>query len=55
MKKKLTTSEIEARFSEINALTPEVSAQGDLDTIARANVENPEDTVTLAEYKALKR
>ena len=52
MKKKLTTSEIEARFAEINALEPEVPTQDDLDAIARANAESPEDTVTLEEYKA---
>ena len=52
MKKKLTTSEIEARFAEINALEPETPTQDDLDAIARANAENPEDTVTLEEYKA---
>lgn len=52
MKKKLTTSEIEARFSEINALEPETPTQDDLDAIARANAESPGDTVTLEEYKA---
>ena len=52
MKKNLTTSEIEARFAEINALEPETPTQDDLDAIARANAENPEDTVTLEEYKA---
>lgn len=52
MKKKLTTSEIEARFSEIYSLEPETPTQDDLDAIARANAESPEDTVTLEEYKA---
>ena len=52
MKKKLTTSEIEARFAEINALEPETPTQDDLDAIARASAERPEDTVTLEEYKA---
>ena len=52
MKKKLTTSEIEARFAEINALEPETPTQDDLDAIARASAESPEDTVTLEEYKA---
>ena len=52
MKKKLTTSEIEARFAEINALEPEVPTQDDLDAIARASAESPEDAVTLEEYKA---
>ena len=52
MKKNITTSEIEARFAEINALEPETPTQDDLDAIARANAESPEDTVTLEEYKA---
>ena len=52
MKNKLTTSEIEARFAEINALEPETPTQDDLDAIARANAESPGDTVTLEEYKA---
>ena len=51
MKKNLTTSEIEARFAEINALEPETPSQDDLDAIARANAEAPEDTITLEEYK----
>ena len=52
MNKKLTTSEIESRFAEINALEPETPTQDDLDAIARASAERPEDTVTLEEYKA---
>ena len=52
MKKNITTSEIEARFAEINALEPETPTQDDLDAIARASAESPEDTVTLEEYKA---
>ena len=52
MKKNITTSEIEARFAEINALEPETPTQDDLDAIARASTESPEDTVTLEEYKA---
>ena len=52
MKKKLTTSEIEARFAEINSLEPETPTQDDLDAIARASAESPEDAVTLEEYKA---
>lgn len=51
MKKKRTSSEIEARFAEINALEPETPTQDDLDAIARANEENSKDTVTLDEYK----
>ena len=52
MKNNLTASEIEARFAEINALEPETPTQDDLDAIARANAESPEDTVSLEEYKA---
>ena len=44
-------SDIEARFAEINALESEVPTQDDLDAIARANAEDPEDTVTLESYK----
>lgn len=55
MKKELTASEIEARFSEINALAPEAPTQDDLDAIARADAESPKDTLTLKEYKALQR
>ena len=52
MKKNLTAaSDIEARFVAINALEPEVPTQDDLDAIARANAEDPEDTVTLEAYK----
>ena len=43
---------MEARFAEINALEPEAPTQDDLDAIARANAESPDDTVTLEEYKA---
>ena len=52
MKKNITASEMEARFAEINALEPEAPTQDDLDAIARANAESPDDTVTLEEYKA---
>ena len=55
MKKELAASEIEVRFSEINALAPETPTQDDLDAIARADAENPKDTITLKEYKALQR
>lgn len=52
MKKNLTAaSDIEARFAEINALEPEVPTQDDLDAIARAKAEDPEDTITLEAYK----
>ena len=55
MKKELTASEIETRFLEINALVPETPTQDDLGAIARAGAENPKDTITLEEYKALQR
>ena len=55
MEKELTASEIEARFSEINALAPETPTQDDLDAIARAGAENPKDTITLEKYKTLQR
>lgn len=48
----LSSSDIEARFAEINALEPENPTQADLDAIARAKEEAPEDTVSLEEYKA---
>ena len=52
MKKNLTVaSDFEARFAEINALESEVPTQDDLDAIARADAEDPEDTVTLEVYK----
>ena len=52
MKKILTTSEIEARFAEIDALEPETPTQEVLDAIARADGESPEETIHLEEYKA---
>lgn len=55
MEKKLTTSEIEAHFLEINALAPEVPTQDDLDAIAKADAEKPKDTITLKAYKTLQR
>ena len=51
-KNKLTASEIERRFAEIDALEPEAPTQDDLDAIARANAEKPEETLTLEEYRA---
>lgn len=55
MKKELTASEIEARYSEINALAPEAPTQEDLDAIARADAESPKGTITLEVYKTLQR
>lgn len=52
MKSKLTPSEIEARFAEINALEPENPTKEDLAAIAGAGDEDPEDTISLEEYKA---
>ena len=52
MKKILTAAEMEARFAEINALDPETPTEDDLAAIAKANAENPEDTISLEEYKA---
>ena len=42
---------IEARFAEINALEPETPTKEDLEAIAKASAENPEDTVSLEDYK----
>ena len=52
MKKIFTAAEMEARFAEINALDPETPTEDDLTAIAKANAENPEDTISLEEYKA---
>ena len=52
MKNKLTSSEIERRFAEIDALEPEAPTRDDLDAIARAKAEKPEETLTLEEYQA---
>ncbi len=52
MKNNPTPSEIEARFAEINALEPENPTKEDLDAIAEAGKESPEDTISLEEYKA---
>ena len=53
MKSKTTTSisDVEARFAEINALEPEEPTEEDLEAIARANAERPDETVTLEAYK----
>ena len=44
--------DIEARFAEINALEPEVPTKEDLEAIEKAMAENPDNTVTLEEWKA---
>ena len=46
------TFDIEARFAEINRLEPEAPTQEDLEAIAKANAENPEETVSLEDYKS---
>ena len=46
-----STADLEARFAEINALEPEEPTKEDIDAIAKANAENPEETVSLEEYK----
>ena len=46
------TFDIEARFAEINRLEPEAPTKEDLEAIAKANAENPEETVSLEDYKS---
>ena len=43
--------DIEARFAEINAMEPEAPTKEDLEAIAKAKAENPEETVSLEAYK----
>ncbi len=43
--------DLNARFAEINGLEPENPTKEDLEAIARAASEDPEDTITLEEYK----
>ena len=43
--------DLNARFAEINRLEPENPTKEDLEAIARAASEDPEDTITLEEYK----
>ena len=52
MKNDLTLSEIEARFSKIDALEPEVPTKEDLAAVLRAEKEKPEDTVSLKTYQS---
>ena len=51
MKKKPVSADVEARFAEINAQEPESPTKEDLDAIAKANAEEPEDAVSLEDYK----
>ncbi|MBR4703956.1 MAG: toxin-antitoxin system HicB family antitoxin [Oscillospiraceae bacterium] len=46
-----TAMDLNARFAEINGLEPENPTKEDLEAIARAASEDPEDTITLEEYK----
>ena len=52
MIKDLSSAEIEARFAQINALEPEEPTEADLEAIQRAKEEDPEETISLEEYKA---
>ena len=54
MKKELTNEEIARRFDEINARTPEEPTEADLAAIAAADEEDPNDTVSLDDYKMQK-
>lgn len=47
----LSAMDVEARFAEINALQPEFLTNNDLEAIAKANAENPDDTISLDDYK----
>ena len=51
MKHELTQEEIESRFAQINALTPEEPTEADLEALKAADAEDPADTLTLEEYK----
>ena len=51
MKTAFSAAELEARFAEINALEPEAPTEEDLEAIAKAKAESPEDTVTFEDYK----
>ena len=51
MKDSFSSTDLEARFAEINALEPEEPTASDLAAIAKANAERPEDTVSLEDYK----
>ena len=51
MSKEFTPAEIEARLAEIDALEAETPTKEDLAAIAAADAENPDDTISLEEYK----
>jgi predicted HicB family RNase H-like nuclease len=46
-----STADLEARFVEINAQEPEEPTKEDLEAIAKATAESPEENVSLEEYK----
>ena len=50
MNEKMTQSEIEKRFAEINGREPEVPSSEDLAALAAAETENAADAVSLEEY-----
>lgn len=47
----MTLQEIEKRFSEIDSREQEIPSEEDLAAFDVASVENPEETVTLEEYR----
>ena len=51
MKQKLSAAEIERRFSEINARTPEELTPEEAASLAEADAINDESSVTLEEFK----
>ncbi len=51
MKKELSRSQIEEKFAEINARVAEDPTPEDLQAIAAAKKENPNDEISLEEFK----
>lgn len=51
MKREFTTAEIEKRFADINAAEPEELTADDLRAIDAAEAEDPNEAITLEEYK----
>lgn len=51
MKQELSAAEIERRFSEINARTPEELTPAEAASLAEADAINDESSVTLEEFK----
>ncbi|MBE6032533.1 MAG: toxin-antitoxin system HicB family antitoxin [Clostridiales bacterium] len=54
MRKKISPEELERRLDEINAREPEEPTKEDLEAIAKAEEEDPSDTISLKEFKAQK-